>query len=720
VSRERRGMMRQYELVERVRGYDPGVDEVALNKAYVFSMQAHGSQKRASGDPYFSHPVEVAGILSEKKLDTASIVTALLHDTVEDTVATLPDIEGRFGEEIARLVDGVTKLSQLELQSGSTKQAENFRKLVLAMSDDIRVLIVKLADRLHNMRTLEFIPSADKRRRIALETMEIYVPLAQRIGIRDWQMELEDLAFGELNPDARESIVKRLEFLHAESGDVIGRIIDSLRRCLAESGIEADVLGREKLPHSIWRKMQRKSVGYEQLSDTIAFRIVVNSVEDCYRALGCVHSSYSLVAGRFKDYISLPKQNGYQSIHTDVIGPENQRIEIQIRTAEMHDVAELGVAAHWQYKAGVQVIRKTEGRQYRWLRELLEILDNAGGPEEFLEHTRMEMFSDQVFCFSPKGELQVLPKGATPIDFAYAVHTDLGNHCVGVKINRRMMPLRTQLRNGDQVEILTSNSQTPSPGWASFVATAKARSCIRRFVRMQRMDEFARLGREIVEKVFHQENYEFTDKAVKNVLPGFKLESLDELFTKVGEGVLAGHDVLKSVFPGAKTKRAVLLAEGKSVARAGEYPVAITGLKPGMDVALAECCHPLPGDRIIGIVTTGKGVSIHTLDCEALESVVDMPERWMEVGWDNENFETGAFTGRIRIVLANEIGALGNLSTVIGRDGGNISNFRVIDRSPDFFELLIDLEVTDTQHMSDLVAALRATSVVRDVERASH
>ena len=447
-------MMRQYELVERVRGYDPGVDEVALNKAYVFSMQAHGSQKRASGDPYFSHPVEVAGILSEKKLDTASIVTALLHDTVEDTVATLPDIEGRFGEEIARLVDGVTKLSQLELQSGSTKQAENFRKLVLAMSDDIRVLIVKLADRLHNMRTLEFIPSADKRRRIALETMEIYVPLAQRIGIRDWQMELEDLAFGELNPDARESIVKRLEFLHAESGDVIGRIIDSLRRCLAESGIEADVLGREKLPHSIWRKMQRKSVGYEQLSDTIAFRIVVNSVEDCYRALGCVHSSYSLVAGRFKDYISLPKQNGYQSIHTDVIGPENQRIEIQIRTAEMHDVAELGVAAHWQYKAGVQVIRKTEGRQYRWLRELLEILDNAGGPEEFLEHTRMEMFSDQVFCFSPKGELQVLPKGATPIDFAYAVHTDLGNHCVGVKINRRMMPLRTQLRNGD------------SPAWA--------------------------------------------------------------------------------------------------------------------------------------------------------------------------------------------------------------------------------------------------------------
>ena len=459
-------MMRQYELVERVRSYDPSADEVALNKAYVFSMQAHGTQKRASGDPYFSHPVEVAGILSEKRLDAASIITGLLHDTVEDTVATLSDIQGRFGDEIARLVDGVTKLSQLELQSGSTKQAENFRKLVLAMSEDIRVLIVKIADRLHNMRTLSFIKSPEKRHRIALETMEIYVPLAQRIGIRDWQNELEDLAFGELNFDARESIVKRLDFLHKESGDVIGRIIDSLRRNLSLIRIDADVHGREKRPHSIWRKMRRKSVGFEQLSDTMAFRIVVKSVEDCYRVLWCVHSNYPLVAGRFKDYISLPKQNGYQSLHTDVIGPENQRIEIQIRTTDMHDVAELGVAAHWQYKEGVRLDRRTEGRQYRWLRELLEILENAGGPEEFLEHTRMEMFPDQLFCFSPKGEVQVLPKGATPIDFAYAVHTDVGNHCVGAKINGRMMPLRTQLRNGDQVEILTSNSQVPSPGWA--------------------------------------------------------------------------------------------------------------------------------------------------------------------------------------------------------------------------------------------------------------
>ncbi|MBE89748.1 MAG: bifunctional (p)ppGpp synthetase/guanosine-3',5'-bis(diphosphate) 3'-pyrophosphohydrolase [Rhodospirillaceae bacterium] len=713
-------MMRQYELVERVRSYDPSADEVALNKAYVFSMQAHGTQKRASGDPYFSHPVEVAGILSEKKLDAASIITGLLHDTVEDTVATLPDIQGRFGDEIARLVDGVTKLSQLELQSGSTKQAENFRKLVLAMSEDIRVLIVKIADRLHNMRTLSFIKSSEKRHRIAMETMEIYVPLAQRIGIRDWQNELEDLAFGELNFDARESIIKRLDFLHKESGDVIGRIIDSLRRNLSSISIEADVHGREKRPHSIWRKMRRNSVGFEQLSDTMAFRIVVKSVEDCYRVLWCVHSNYPLVTGRFKDYISLPKQNGYQSLHTDVIGPENQRIEIQIRTTEMHDVAELGVAAHWQYKEGVKLDRKTEGRQYRWLRELLEILENAGGPEEFLEHTRMEMFPDQLFCFSPKGEVQVLPKGATPIDFAYAVHTDVGNNCVGAKINGRMMPLRTQLRNGDQVEILTSNSQVPSPGWASFVVTAKARSSIRRFVRIQRNDEYCRLGREIVQKVFMQEGYEYSDTALSNLLLEFKSDSLDDLFTRVGQGEIAGHDVLMVVFPGIKTDRTLLLDKGKSIARAGEFSVEITGFAPGMEVGFAKCCHPLPGDRIIGILTTGKGISIHTLDCEALEIFTEMPERWMEVGWAGDGTKLAKFIGRIRIVLANEPGALGTLSTVIGRDGGNISNLRVIDRSPDFFELIIDVEVSDSNHMSDIIAALRATSAVRDVERAGH
>ncbi|HZT52128.1 MAG TPA: RelA/SpoT family protein, partial [Stellaceae bacterium] len=455
-------MMRQFELVERVKAYDPAADEDALNRAYVYSMKAHGAQLRASGDPYFSHPVEVAGILAGMKLDGASIITGLLHDTVEDTVATLEDVERVFGAEIARLVDGVTKLSRIELQSDQTKQAENFRKLVLAMSEDIRVLLVKLADRLHNMRTLRFVADPEKRRRTARETMEIYAPLAERMGMHEMKDELEDLAFAELYPDARGSIIARLDFLREKGEDLPRRIIAELDETLRQGGVEAQLSGREKTPYSIWRKMQRKNVGFEQLADIMAFRIVVDSVEQCYQALGVLHSRYPVVPGRFKDYISTPKPNNYRSLHTGVIGPERQRIEVQIRTREMHEVAELGVAAHWVYK---QAAPNTEGRQYRWLRELLDILEHAPDPQEFLEHTKLEMFQDQVFCFTPKGDLIELPRGATPVDFAYAVHSQIGDTCVGAKINGRMLPLRTQLSNGDQIEIVTSKAQTPSPTW---------------------------------------------------------------------------------------------------------------------------------------------------------------------------------------------------------------------------------------------------------------
>ena len=711
-------MMRQYELVERVKEYDPSADEQTLNRAYVFSMKAHGNQQRASGDSYFSHPVEVAGILTEKKLDAASIITGLLHDTVEDTVATLDDIEGQFGGEIARLVDGVTKLSQLELQSDRSKQAENFRKLVLAMSQDIRVLIVKLADRLHNMRTLGFIKDPDKRRRIARETMDIYIPLAERIGIRDWKEELEDLAFAELNPDARGSILSRLEFLRQRGGDVGGRVMDELRAKLSEQDLQADVSGREKLPNSIWRKMQRKNVGFEQLSDIMAFRILVESVEDCYRALGIIHSNYRLVPGRFKDHISLPKPNGYRSLHTTVLGPENQRVEIQIRTWEMHEVAELGVAAHWQYKQGIPPDRRTEGMQYRWLRELLEILDHAGGAEEFLEHTRMEMFADQVFCFTPKGELHALPNGATPVDLAYAVHTDIGNTCVGAKINGRMTPLRTELSNGDQVEIITSKAQTPSPTWESFVVTGKARACIRRFVRGQERQEYMGLGREIVEKVFGQDGYELTDKAIDGVLDVFHCRDADELFTAVGAGNVAGGEVLAAVYPGSKKRSWRQVVVPLRRARKGKTePVAIKGLTHGMAVHMAGCCHPLPGDRIVGIQTTGKGVTIHTIDCEVLESFSDMPERWIDVAWDADS-DSSIHTARINVVISNAPGSLGVLSTVVGRDGGNISNLKITDRSSDFFEMLIDIEVEDLKQLTNIVAALRATSVINSVKRA--
>ncbi|MGQ0676128.1 MAG: RelA/SpoT family protein [Rhodospirillales bacterium] len=711
-------MLRQYELVERVKAYDPAADEEALNRAYVYTMKAHGTQTRASGDPFFSHPVEVAGILSSMKLDSASIITGLLHDTVEDTGATIEEIESMFGPDIAKLVDGVTKLSRIELQSDQSKQAENFRKLVLAMSEDIRVLLVKLADRLHNMRTLQFLKDADKRKRIARETLEIYAPLCERIGIQQWKDELEDLAFAELQPEIRQSIVARLDFLRDKSQNLVQRIVDELKRTLAEAGVEAWVSGREKRAFSIWSKMRRKSVEFEQISDIVAFRIVVKQIEDCYKALGVIHNAYRVVPGRFKDHISNPKSNGYSSIHTAVFGPQNQRVEIQIRTAEMHEVAELGVAAHWVYKQGET---KTDGRQYRWLRELLDILDHAAGPEEFLEHTKLEMFQDQVFCFSPKGDVFALPRGATPVDFAYAVHSAIGDSCVGAKINGRLVPLRTQLVNGDQVEIVTSKAQTPNPTWERFVVTGRARARIRRFVRTQQRQQYVSLGREIVDKAFRQAGETPTEKALDGVLKTLKCGSVEELYAQVGQGNVTGTAVLNAVFPGRKElakpprprARRTAGKDGKKTAHA----VPIRGLIAGMAVHYGGCCHPLPGDRIVGIVTTGKGVAIHTIDCETLEQVIEQPDRWLDVAWEEDATDVPR-VGRLGVVISNEPGSLGNLTTVIGKNEGNIHTLKITNRSQDFFEMLVDIEVRDVKHLTNIMAALRACPSVSSVERA--
>ncbi|MGQ0662001.1 MAG: RelA/SpoT family protein [Pseudomonadota bacterium] len=716
-------MIRQFELVERVKAYDPRADEDALNRAYVFSMKIHGAQKRASGDPYFSHPLEVAGILTHYKLDSASIVTALLHDTVEDTLTTLAEIERLFGGEIARLVDGVTKLSRLELQSDHTKQAENFRKLVIAMSEDIRVLLIKLADRLHNMRTLDYIKDPDKRLRIARETMEIYAPLAERIGMRAIQEELEDLAFAQINPDGRESVVARLKFLRERGGNVVMRITDELKRVLSQDDVEAAVVGREKTPYSIWRKMQRKAVAFEQLSDVMAFRVAVDGVAGCYRALGVIHSHYPVVPGRFKDYISTPKPNGYRSLHTGVFGPERQRIEVQIRAREMHEVAEFGVAAHWNYKRGEAA---TDPKQYRWLRELLDILEHASNPEEFLEHTKLEMFQDQVFCFTPKGDLIALPRGATPVDFAYAVHSEVGDHCVGAKINGRMVQLRDHLANGDQVEIVTSKAQKPSPNWERFVVTGKARTRVRRFIRTQQRAQFLALGRSMLQKAFRQEDHELTDKALAGVLKQFRCQEADDLYAQIGEGLVREREVVVAVFPalrrGAKTTNVVSLPSGRAKGKSEEArrlgPIAIRGLIPGMAIHYAGCCHPLPGERIVGIVTTGKGVTIHTADCETLASFADMPERWLDVAWDSPAEESEHKVGRVALVLAHRPGSLGALSTVIAKNAGNITNLKIVNRTEQFWEMLIDIEVRDVKHLSNIIAALRATPAINSVERA--
>ena len=723
-------MIRQFELVERVKAYDPSADEEALNRAYVFAMKVHGTQTRLSGDPYFSHPLEVAGILTDYKVDMASIITALLHDTVEDTETTLKDIKKSFGKDVSRLVDGVTKLTRIEFQSDQAKQAENFRKFVLAISEDIRVLLVKLADRLHNMRTLHYIKDPGKRRRIALETMDIYAPLAERIGMQGMKNELEDLAFGELNPDARKSILKRLDFLREKGGDLIPRIITELEKTLADKGINAVIEGREKTPYSVWDKMQDQDLGFEQLSDIMAFRVIVDTIEDCYLTLGIAHGAYPVVPGRFKDYLSTPKPNGYRSLHTGVFGPERQRIELQIRTAEMHDIAEHGVAAHWNYKEG-EGGGKNAGAapQYRWLRELLDIIEHAAEPEEFLEHTKLEMFKDQVFCFTPRGDLITLPKGATPVDFAYAVHSEVGDRCVGTKINGRMMPLRSELRNGDQVDIITSEAQTPSPTWESFVVTGKARSRIRRYIRSQESDEYTKLGTAILERAFEDEGYKFTNKAIRNVLKVFKQTKVKDLFAKVGAGVLTGREVVEAVFPGIRKKKddgkIVPLAHARdkqAKARGGkggkEDGVSIKGLIPGMALHLADCCHPLPGDRIVGIVTTGKGVTIHTIDCDTLEDFVDAPERWLDVSWDVGNDDQDIHVGRIHLAVLNVPGSLGDLSTVIARNDGNISNLKITERSTQFFNMLIDIEVRDVKHLTDIIAALRADPAINSVERA--
>jgi GTP pyrophosphokinase len=722
-------MIRQFELVERVKGYDPGADEDALNRAYVFAMKAHGSQRRASGDPYFAHPIEVAGILTQLKLDSASIVTALLHDTVEDTDTTVDEIESRFGRDVAKLVDGVTKLTRIELQSESSKDAENFRKLVLAMSEDIRVLLVKLADRLHNMRTLHYIESTEKRRRIALETMEIYAPLAERIGMQHFKDELEDLAFQEINPDARESIMNRLHFLQQNAGDLEATVTDELSELFRKDGLEAEVQGRMKAPYSIWRKMQHKDVGFEQLSDIMAFRIVVNSVADCYHALGILHSHYPVVPGRFKDYISTPKPNGYRSLHTGLIGPARQRIEVQIRTRQMHEVAEYGVAAHWLYKQGDDNdAGSVDGRQYRWVRELLDILDHASNPEEFLEHTKLAMFQDQVFCFTPKGELISLPRGATPVDFAYAVHSEIGDTCVGAKVNGRMVPLKHQLGNGDQVEVMTSKNQTPSPDWEKFVVTGKAKARIRRFIRQRERAEYQELGKQIIQKAFRQHGHEFTEKALQGVLKKFKLESLEDVYVQVGRGNTTGNEVVRAVFPGDKgnAKAAegrdlesgdVAPAKAKGKSHKKDHAVPIRGLIPGMAVHFAHCCHPLPGERIVGIVTTGKGVTVHTIDCQTLENFQDAPERWVDLAWSTDSSDD-PYTGRLHVTLANEPGSLGSLSTTIGRNRANISNLKIVRRNVDFFEMLVDLEVTDVKHLTDVMAALRAMPTITAVERA--
>ena len=721
------GFIRQYELVDLVKAYDPDADEDLLNRAYIFSMRAHGDQKRKSGDPYFTHPLAVAAILTELRADPASIATALLHDTVEDTEATLEDINRVFGAEIARLVDGVTKLTQIELRNESSKQAENFRKLVMAMADDVRVLLVKLADRLHNMRTLHHIDKPAKRQRIARETMEIYAPLAGRIGVHRFREELEDIAFRELNPEAQETIAARLEELQQETVHGVVEVANALRDRLAEAEVPAQVYSREKRAHSIWRKMSQKNISFDELADIYAFRILVDSVEHCYKALGVIHMNWRMIASEFDDYISAPKPNNYRSIHTALIGPPSkegrrQKIEVQIRTYEMHEKAERGVAAHWQYKdpekqgerPGVEISPAGQFDPYDTPRRLVEMFQHGEDPDEALRYAKLELFQDQVFCFTPKGQVIALPKGATPLDFAYAVHTRIGDECIGAEINGVQRPLRTSLKNGDVVRILRSENAPVPSEWEAVAFTGKSRSAIRRRIKKMEYEEHRALGRSIAESVFSGEHLQFSIKGVRAALETIGQKSVDDVLAAIGRGDLSVNDVIEAVYPGASHSsvgeiRAATLKEFDPRA-------AIIGLAPYPKVEMARCCLPLPGERIVGIRGDDGVVTIHTIHCDTLAAEDPPQERWIDLKWRSGGEGTSAQT-RIMVNVYNGVGVLSEIAGIVGRYGVSISTIHIHGESEQFVDFALEMEVKDVRQVEQVLAGLRAAPSVIAAER---
>ncbi len=712
--------MDHQEVIDKYKSYGVKLDEEVVRKAINFAVKYHGTQQRASGEPYYYHPLQVAEIIAQMRLDSDSIVTAILHDTIEDTDLTIECIEKNFSKDIAKLVDGVTKLTKIEFKADNVRQVENFRKLLLAMSDDIRVLLIKLADRLHNMRTIDFISKPEKRERIALETMEIYAPLAERIGVQQIKGELQDICFRVLHPEVRESILTRFESIESGKENFVDQIVQHIKNTLSTNGMEADVSGRRKTPYSTWMKMKQKDVGIDQLSDIVAFRVIVDSVEDCYRALGIIHGAYKMVPDNFQDFISIPKNNRYQSLHTVVIGPLMQKIEIQIRTKEMHEVAELGVAAHWRYKQGH--IDQADGKKYAWIRELLSILDKEAAPDEFIQNTKLAMYYDQVFCFTPKGNLIALPNGATTVDFAYMVHSDIGNSCIGAKVNGRIVPLRTQLLNGDQVEIITSKNQTASQSWEKFVITGKARAEIRKVIRAQQYDQYVKLGHNIISKALKAASIDDESKAIDIAIKFFD-KTKDDLFFAIGEGTITREEVITQVQP-KKSKLSSTLSllkfgRKKTPDNKEDNSVPIKGLISGMVMHYAKCCHPLPGDKIAGVIHTGSGVTIHTSDCEMLNNFAGMPERIIDLTWDS-NSSNIPFVCRINLVLLNETAGLATVSTEIARNGGNIINFKITSRNPDYFEMNFDIEVDSVAHIEKIINSLKTKKVVQHIQRAKY
>lgn len=693
------------DLTDLVRSYNPKSNADRISAAWDYAALMHDGQKRHSGEPYFTHPAAVAELLAGQRLDDDTIITALLHDTIEDTKSTFTALEDRFGSEVAHLVDGVTKLTNLELSASDDKQAENFRKLLLAMSKDVRVILVKLGDRLHNMRTIRHMPE-QKQLRKAQETMDIYAPLAGRMGMQWMREELEDLAFSVINPSARTSIMRRFLALKRDTGDLIPQITQDIRDVLRKAGVIAEVNGREKRPYSIWRKMEEKKLTFSRLSDIYGFRIITGTEDDMYRVLGAVHRRWTAVPGRFKDYVSQPKANGYRSIHTTVSGRDGKRVEIQIRTQEMHDVAETGVAAHWSYRDGERSGNPFAVDPFTWLENLSQhvVTDDH---EDFLEHVKLEMFSDQVFCFTPKGDVIRLPRGATPIDFAYAIHTRIGSACVGAKVDGRRVPLWTKLRNGQSVEITTAEGQKPQTTWIDIAITGRAKSAIRKALREEHRESFVRLGGDLARVAFERAGKKMTDKALRTAAQHMGLSGENDLLARIGAAEMSGTDLIELLYPEQNRKQATLESTGNET---------FIGLDVGQSAQAAECCKPLPGERIVGITWRGRGVEVHKIDCDTLVAYEDQPKRWVDLRWP-DGADTALHISTVDLTMVNDSGVLGRICTLIGEQNANISNLKFTDRKQDFYRMLVDLEVRDLEHLLHVMTAVEADSDVALIER---
>jgi len=695
---------------EKLTIYFNETEKNIITKAIIFSENAHKDQLRKSGDPFITHPIEVAKILTSIKLDASAIAAGLLHDTIEDTDISINEISNIFGQQISELVQGLTKISKFSLKINRQKLGENYRKLILAASKDIRVILIKLADRLHNMRTIDFIKDDSKKINISMETLEIFAPLAQRLGMKQWQDELEDLSFQSINPDARKSVIDRLNYLNSNDENIVDEIRYELKKIFLNEDLNCKIDGRIKSAYSIWNKIKNKNISFEQLSDIMAFRIITNSTRECYRCLGIIHRRFPYIQGRFKDFISSPKSNGYRALHTSVMGPKNKKIEIQFRSNVMNQIADFGVAAHWKYK-DPKSIKEKDTKEYKWMHDLVDLMNSSANQDELIENSKISVFKDEIYVFTPKGDLIELPTKATPIDFAYAIHTQIGDKCVGAKINEKLQPLKTILKNGDQIEIITSEESQPSPLWERFAVTSRVKSQIRRFFRSKKRAEYIIFGKEILNAFFIKENYDLNESTSNKIKKEFNLNDLDDLYEMIGAGKLTPFSVIKRIYPEINYKTP------KKFEIKSENTIRLKGLTAGMSYHLAGCCSPIKGDNIVGIMTAGIGVAVHTIECETLASYSDDPERWINITWDSSNHSKSISNARIGVVLKNQPGSLGKITTVIAKNNGNISNINFSIRKIDFFEIIIDIEVRDANHLKNIIAALRLVSEVSSLER---